>query len=63
MKTRNTLKTSALFALLALCGPLFSQVLAFGWQGAQREILIKIPEGLYFIKDEKDATQKLLLTK
>ena len=43
MKTRNTLKISALSALLMLCGPLFSQIQTFEWQGTQRQYLIKTP--------------------
>ena len=43
MKTKNTLKISVLSALLMLCGPLFSQIQTFEWQGTQRQYLIKMP--------------------
>ena len=66
MKTRNTLKISALFALLMLCGPLFSQVQTFEWQNTQRQYLIKIPENhsekmpiLYFLHGLGDNITRL----
>ena len=43
MKTKNILKISLLSALLMLCGPLFSQIQTFEWQGTQRQYLIKLP--------------------
>ena len=43
MKLRNLLKISVLYALLTLCGPLFSQIQTFDWQGTQRQYLVKIP--------------------
>ena len=66
MKTRNTLKISALFALLMLCGPLFSQIQTFEWQNTQRQYLIKIPENhsekmpiLYFLHGLGDNITRL----
>ena len=44
MKTRNTLKISLLSALLMLCGPLFSQIQTFEWQGVQRQYLVRSPQ-------------------
>ena len=43
MKTKKTLKISALSALLMLCSPLFSQIQTFEWQGTQRQYLVKTP--------------------
>ena len=43
MKTRNLLKISVLSVLLMLCGPLFSQIQTFEWQGVQRQYLVKTP--------------------
>ena len=44
MKTRNVLKISVLSALLMLCGPLFSQIQTFEWQGVQRQYLVRAPQ-------------------
>ena len=44
MKTRNVLKISVLSALLILCGPLFSQIQTFEWQGVQRQYLVRAPQ-------------------
>ena len=43
MKANNILKISVLYAILMLCGPLFSQIQTFEWQGTQRQYLIKTP--------------------
>lgn len=43
MKNKNLLKISVLSAFLMLCGPLFSQIQTFEWQGTQRQYLIKTP--------------------
>ena len=50
MKSRKLLTISVLFALLALCSPLFSQIQTFEWQGTQRQYLIKTPT------TDRDAT-------
>ena len=44
MKTKNILKISVLSALLWLCGPLFSQIQTFEWQGVQRQYLVRAPQ-------------------